>query len=360
MLIGSTVGVVVVVGVGVFFAMNHKLSSPQPTAQQTQETAIAPSVSAPPAPVPATDVRTTTENPPAQLEQPTQTAPPVLASGLKLRQIGLALNLYAGDHNGTFPDSLADLATTYLTSDILFDSEQGKPFEYRGRGKDSTSPSTDVVAYSPASSGKAYGVLKSGAVVMMTPERLARANAEPPKVVQAATVTQPTPVPVIPPVAVQPVKESRTTAWPQPTPTPAPAAPAPAEVKTLDPATVLADCMQVVRNANGAVNTKLIGKVFDERYLAKRVKYSGTIDSIKKADGSVIFKSAGKWPQNYHVLAIFPPDKKSLLDSFKKGQQLTIEADLAGFALPKLDAGVEGIMGPSRTITLNQATILNE
>ncbi len=364
LLIGSAIGVVVVVGVGVFFAMKYKSASPQPTTQQTQETASPPAVSAPPAPAPA--VRTTPENPSAQLAQSTQTAPPVLSSGLKLRQIGLALNLYAGDHSGKFPDTLDELTPDYTKSDILFDSEQGKPFEYRGKGKDSTAPNTDVMAYSSASSGKVYGVLKSGMVVMMTPERLAQANAEPPK------NAQPTPSPVVPPVAVapvaiQPAKDTRTATWSQPpptasapTPAPASAAPATAEVKVLDPVSILADCMVVVRNAQKGITPKLNGRVFEDRYQAKRFKYSGTIDSIKKSDGSVNFKSAGKWPQNYHVQAVFPSDKKSVVEGFKKGQQLTIEGELSSFALPKLDAGAEGLFGPSRTITVNQAAVLNE
>ncbi len=361
LLIGSAIGVVVIVGVGVFFALKNKSSSPRQTTEPKEEMASVPAVTVPTSPT----VRVTQENRTPQPSQ-SQQQQPVLNTGLKLRQIGLALNLYAGDHSGKFPDTLDELTPDYTKSDILFDSEQGKPFEYRGKGKDSTAPNTDVMAYSSASSGNVHGVLKSGMVVMMTPERLAQANAEPPKVVQ------PTSAPVVPPVAVapaatQPVKDTRTATWSQPpptasapTPAPAPAAPATAEVKMLDPVSILADCMVVVRNAQKGITPKLNGRVFEDRYQAKRFKYSGTIDSIKKSDGSVNFKSSGKWPQNYYVHAVFPSDKKSVVEGFKKGQQLTIEGELSSFALPKLDAGAEGLFGPSRTITLDQATVLNE
>jgi thiol-disulfide isomerase/thioredoxin len=134
----------------------------------------------------------------------------------------------------------------------------------------------------------------------------------------------------------------------------------PAEVKWLDPAVVVNDCMRVYRDARNAVHTQLNGRVFEQRYRGQRVKFSGVVDAVKKVEGTVIFKGAGKWPENYHVQADFPPDKMSVLDKLQRGQRLDIEADLSGFMLPQLDTGIPGIMGPSRTITLSLVTVLNQ
>jgi thiol-disulfide isomerase/thioredoxin len=137
-------------------------------------------------------------------------------------------------------------------------------------------------------------------------------------------------------------------------------APQPAEAKLLDPAVVLNDCMFVNRDARNAIHTQLKEGVFDQRYRGQRVKYSGIVDAVKKVEGSVVFKGAGKWPENYHVEALFPPEKMSVLDKLQRGQRLGIEADVASFALPQIDTGIPGITGPSRTIKLSVVTVLGE
>ena len=112
------------------------------------------------------------------------------------------------------------------------------------------------------------------------------------------------------------------------------------------------------RDARNAVHTQLNGQKFEQRYRGRRVKYSGVIDAFKKAEGAVVFKGAGKWPENYHVEAVFPPEKMSVLDKLQKGQRLGIEGDITGFTLPQMDTGIPGITGPSRTIRLGIVTVL--
>jgi hypothetical protein len=400
-LIGSIIGLVVVgVAVGVYFAKKHKSSSPQPTALKQESASPAPA-SVSPAPAagqtapqaaqaveqafqtpssPPASARvasavaqaTPTVQPVEQLPQAlrsppesdpvalaskpaleTQPQPPAIPTRTKLRQIGMALNVYAANHAGKYPDALADLAPIFLKDDVLVDADSGKPFEYLGKGKDTTAPGTDAIAYSSAGSGLSQVLLKNGSVVLFTAERLARFLADAEK-----AATQAVPSSAAPALATASAPEIRAAA---PTrSTPAPSAPAPAEVRWLDGVTMVADCMQVVRGANNSVKTRLRPQVFEQRYRAQRVKYSGIIDSIKKADGSVNFKSAGKWPENYHVQAKFSPDKSTLLDGLQKGQRLTVEGDLAGFALPVVDAGAVGLFGPSRIITLSQVTVLTE
>ena len=77
-------------------------------------------------------------------------------------------------------------------------------------------------------------------------------------------------------------------------------------------------------------------------------------------EGFVVFKGAGKWPENYHVEAVFPPEVATTLDKLQKGQRLGIEAEITGFTLPKVDTEILGLMGPSRTIKLNVVTVIDE
>jgi hypothetical protein len=133
-----------------------------------------------------------------------------------------------------------------------------------------------------------------------------------------------------------------------------------AEVKFLDPAAIVNDCMLVSRDARNAIHTQLKSGVFQQHYRGQHVKYSGIVDTVKKVEGCVIFKGTGKWPANYHVQAEFAQDKLSLLDKLKKGQRLAVEADLTDFALPQLDTGVEGMFGPSRIIKLSQVTVVDQ
>jgi thiol-disulfide isomerase/thioredoxin len=132
-----------------------------------------------------------------------------------------------------------------------------------------------------------------------------------------------------------------------------------ADVKFLDPAAVVNDCMRTYRDARNVIHTQLNGTVFEQRYRGQHVKYSGIIEAVKKAEGTIVFKGTGHWPANYHVEANFAPDKWNDLETLQKGQRITVEANLAGFDLPQMDVAVLGV-GPSRTITLGQAMTLNQ
>lgn len=135
--------------------------------------------------------------------------------------------------------------------------------------------------------------------------------------------------------------------------------PPPAGPQWLDCDAILKDCMQTSQDAKGVTRTSLNRQAFDQKYRGTRVKFTGTVDAVRKTEGIVVFRGTGKWPHNYHVRASFPTDKLSELDKFTRGRTVTLEADLAEFALPDLDVAAFG-MGPSRIITLNRVTVLDE
>lgn len=72
-----------------------------------------------------------------------------------LKQIGLALTLYAGDHQNILPLSLHDKGLKeYLGSEsVLADPETGDQFIYIGAGHVWMSDTNEVIAYSPHDSG---------------------------------------------------------------------------------------------------------------------------------------------------------------------------------------------------------------
>ena len=72
-----------------------------------------------------------------------------------LKQIGLALAQYAGDHHTLLPLSLHDKELKeYLGSEtVLADPETGDPFVYVGAGRVWMANPDDVIAYSPHDSG---------------------------------------------------------------------------------------------------------------------------------------------------------------------------------------------------------------
>jgi len=129
------------------------------------------------------------------------------------------------------------------------------------------------------------------------------------------------------------------------------------EMKWLDCDKIIGDCMQQTRDPRGGIRTSINKTVFDNKYRGLRVKFSGVVDAVKKTEGIVVFKGTGRWPTNYHVRASFPPDKLAELGKLQKGRNVTLEADIADFTLPEIDAGAMG-MGPSRIILLNQVKIL--
>jgi hypothetical protein len=160
----------------------------------------------------------------------------------------------------------------------------------------------------------------------------------------------------IPETASQP--ETPPTTEVKPT-TEAPAAQQPVEMKWLDCDKIIADCMTQSRDAKGVVRTSINKTVFDNKYRGLHIKFSGTVDAVKKPEGIVIFKGTGRWPTNYHVRATFPPDKLAELDKLAKGRTVTLEADIADFSLPDMDVAVMG-MGPSRIILLKNIKLEGE
>lgn len=138
--------------------------------------------------------------------------------------------------------------------------------------------------------------------------------------------------------------------------TPSSHAPQPAQVAVLDPTALINDCITVTYDANNSATASINTAVFAEKYDGKRVKYSGTVDSLKKDSGIIVFKGSGKWPKNWHVEAS-PPAGTAV--SPKKGDQLAVDGTITALLLPDVDVAMFGV-GPSRTIRLEKTTVVEQ
>src|SRR5207249_5286984 len=145
---------VIAIGIGVYLATSRK--SPPPAPQRVAQNIEAPAQAAVAPAAPA--------------------APLAISSGRKLKDLGLALSMYAGAHRGRFPDSLDALVPRLLSGDALIDPTTGKSFEYRGQGKRSPTPfeAPEVIAYSAEPSPVVPVLLSDGAVKAMARDRLAQ------------------------------------------------------------------------------------------------------------------------------------------------------------------------------------------
>lgn len=82
-----------------------------------------------------------------------------------LKQIGVAMRLYAGDNGGKLPTSFADMMNELNTDKLTIDPQSGQPFIYIGNGlpEGSLKPES-VVAYSPMWEGQCSALFADGHV----------------------------------------------------------------------------------------------------------------------------------------------------------------------------------------------------
>ena len=82
-----------------------------------------------------------------------------------LRQIGVALTLYARDNANRLPASLAGIKEYLVSTNATIDPVQGKPFVYVGAGKQLNALSTDApLAYSPEDRKGRFVLFADGSV----------------------------------------------------------------------------------------------------------------------------------------------------------------------------------------------------
>lgn len=88
-----------------------------------------------------------------------------------LRQIGIAAQMVAGDHNGRLPATLDELSSTLGTRTVLTDSISGKRFVYVAGGKKLGDLSSNaVLAYSPAEKDRRAVLFADGRVALVSKE----------------------------------------------------------------------------------------------------------------------------------------------------------------------------------------------
>jgi competence protein ComGC len=93
-------------------------------------------------------------------------------SANNLKQIGLALKLYAGDHEGKYPSRMEQMLDELGTEKLLTDPECGERFAYLGAGLKETDVDANsfIIAYSPSGVNGHRNVLMADGSVQMVGE----------------------------------------------------------------------------------------------------------------------------------------------------------------------------------------------
>jgi competence protein ComGC len=99
-----------------------------------------------------------------------------MAAMNSLKQIGLAVRIYANDHDGRLPASFEQMNDELSTDRVTRDPESNEPFVYLGAGKTETAlHPTSVLAFAPAHRGHRAVLLGDGSVQQMTEARFVEA-----------------------------------------------------------------------------------------------------------------------------------------------------------------------------------------
>lgn len=141
-----------------------------------------------------------------------------------------------------------------------------------------------------------------------------------------------------------------------------PASPAPSKAEWFDPVLLAKDCLRATSNQKTGQPSgcQIIRDAFNQNYRNQTVKYKGTVTKVVKSDGAVRFYGGGNWPVNWIVEAVFPPDKRSALDSVKKGQELNVEGKIVDLIPPMIEMDYGNGGGTARTIRIGEAAILQQ
>jgi tetratricopeptide (TPR) repeat protein len=108
-------------------------------------------------------------------------------------------------------------------------------------------------------------------------------------------------------------------------------------IPDLDPAAVVADVWSRAPRTADQVE-----EIFATKYKGQKVKYLGVVADLIQDEASIVFKGAGRWPENYKVKATFPYSDRTQMSTVSKGKDLMILGELMGMG------GVNMGMNPNK------------